>query len=175
MKKKEERIRIISTRRFSYRTVCGGDKMLIVTLMVDAILLINQLFSVGFNPLNIQIAYASGADVGKNHSVNNIDSISDIFVFGSGIFAGILFALSFNAYGNLKTKRLLLVSVAFAIFSVHAIVSKLDLFRVKLESSVLEIVLAILSFVALAIFFLAIVRREKTKTRTTTERSSSLF
>ncbi len=55
----------------------------------------------------MQAAHASEAHVGKNHSVNNIDYISDIFVFGSGIFAGILFALSFNAYRNLKTKRLL--------------------------------------------------------------------
>jgi hypothetical protein len=46
--------------------------------------------------------------------------------------------LSFNAYRNLKTNRLLLVSVGFAIFSVHAIVSKLDLFTVKVELSVLD-------------------------------------
>jgi len=179
MKKKGKRIKMRSTTRYDCRIRfgcdygCGGNKIFIVTMMIATILLINHLFSVvGFNPLDIQAAYAS---VRENHSVNNIDYIADIFVFGSGIFAGILSALSFNAYRNLKTKRLLLVSVAFALFSAQAIISQLDLFTVKLDSSVLEMVLAMLSFVALALFFLAIVRREQTKTRTTTGWSSSVF
>ncbi len=74
MKKKEKRIRVRLTTRYGSRGVCGGDKTLIVTMMMAAILLVNQLFSVdGFNPLDMQAAHASEAHVGKNHSVNNIE------------------------------------------------------------------------------------------------------
>jgi hypothetical protein len=101
-------------------------------------------------------------------------NIADIFVFGSGIFAAILFSLSLLAYRNLMTKRLLLVSAAFGIFAVNAIVSKLDLFTpLHIESSVLELILAIMNFVALAFFFLAIVTRTKINTKTATPRSHS--
>ena len=109
--------------------------------------------------------YASGDDK---------QNVADIFVFGSGIFAAFLFALSLLAYRNLLTKRLLLVSAAFGIFAIHAIVSKLDLFTpLHIESSVLEMTLAIMNFVALAFIFLAIVKRAKIKTKTPTPRSHS--
>jgi hypothetical protein len=72
------------------------------------------------------------------------------------------------------TKRLLLVSAAFGIFAINAIVSKLDLFTpLHIESSVLELVLAILNFVALGFFFLSIVTRTKIKTKTASPRSHS--
>jgi len=113
------------------------------------------------NFLNIQPAYAN--------TERDKQNVADIFVFGSGIFAAILFSLSLVAYRNLMTKRLLLVSAAFGIFAINAIVSKLDLFTpLHIESSVLELILAILNFVALAFFFLAIVTRTKIKTKTAT-------
>lgn len=115
------------------------------------------------NLLDIQLAYAN--------TERDKQDIADIFVFGSGIFAALLFSLSLVAYRNLMTKRLLLVSAAFGIFAINAIVSKLDLFTpIHIESSVLEMILAILNFVALAFFFLAIVTRTKTK-KTATPRS----
>lgn len=134
------------------------------------VILINQIFSNSINLIAVHDAYASE---GVDTPSNTTDYISDLFIFGSGLFAAILSALSLNAYKNIRTRRLLIVSIAFAIFSIHAIVSKLDLFVVKLESSILELVLAILTFVALALFFLAIVRREKIKTKNTTEESLS--
>src|SRR5437016_3280002 len=123
-------------------------------------IIIILLFTYLANLLNIQPVYATGDDK---------QNIADIFVFGSGIFAVFLFALSLLAYRNLLTKRLLLVSAAFGIFAIHAIVSKLDLFTpLHIESSVLELILALLNFVALAFFFLAIVTRTKIKTKTAT-------
>ncbi len=123
------------------------------------------LFTSSANLLNIQTVYATGDEK---------QNIADIFVFGSGIFAAFLFALSLLAYRNLLTKRLLLVSAAFGIFAIHAIVSKLDLFTpLHIESSALELILAIMNFVALSFIFLAIVKRAKIKTKTPTPRSHS--
>ncbi|HMH11046.1 MAG TPA: hypothetical protein VK553_10070 [Candidatus Nitrosopolaris rasttigaisensis] len=128
-------------------------------------IIIILLFTYLANLLNIQPVYATGDDK---------QNVADIFVFGSGIFAAFLFALSLLAYRNLLTKRLLLVSAAFGIFAIHAIVSKLDLFTpLHIESSVLEMTLAIMNFVALAFIFLAIVKRAKIKTKTPTPRSHS--
>jgi uncharacterized membrane protein YhfC len=102
------------------------------------------------------------------------EDIADVFVFGSGIFAGVLLALSLIAYKNLKEKRLLFVSAAFGIFAIHAIVSKLDILTpIQIESSVLELILAIMIFVALAFFFLAIVRRQRMETKATRSQSQS--
>lgn len=142
-----------------------------IIILGSAIISINQIFSnTKINLIALPKVYASE---GIDTPSNTTDYISDLFIFGSGLFAAILCALSLNAYKNIRTRRLLIVSIAFAIFSIHAIVSKLDLFTVKLESSLLELVLAILTFVALALFFLAIVRREKIKTKNTTEESMS--
>lgn len=105
---------------------------------------------------------------------NDREDIADLFVFGSGIFAGILLALSLIAYKNLKEKRLLFVSGAFGIFAIIAIVSKLDILTpIQIESSVLELILAIMNFVALAFFFLAIVRRQRIETKATRSQSQS--
>ncbi len=144
-----------------------------IIILGSAIISINQIFS---NPKNnlvtVNEVYASEGNYTPTN--NTTDYISDLFIFGSGIFAAILSALSLNAYKNLGTKKLLIVSVAFAIFSIRAIISKLDLFAVELESSTLELVLATLTFVPLALFFLAIVRREKSISTKSSDRSSSL-
>jgi hypothetical protein len=124
-------------------------------------IIIMLLFIYLANLLNIQPAYAN--------TERDKQNIADIFAFGGGIFAAILFSLSLVAYRNLMTKRLLLVSAAFGIFAINAMVSKLDLFTpLHIESSVLELVLAVLNFVALGFFFLAIVTRTKIKTKTAT-------
>ena len=77
-----------------------------------------------------------------------------------------LFGLSLIAYKTLKTKRILYVSIAFAIFAIHTIVSRLNLFIPDIESSLLELILSAMEFVALALFFVAIIRKESVKTRT---------
>lgn len=159
-----------SGTRLSYRLDSYVDKLLIVIFtLATIVILINPLFLI---PLNIQKVFASGAQFPVNDTNDKVDYISDLFIFGTGVFAGILFALSLNAYRNLKTKRLLLVSIAFGIFSVNVMISKLDAFGVTIESSILDLILAISTFAALALFFMAIVRRDRLKSKTTTDPSS---
>jgi hypothetical protein len=145
---------------------------IVIFTLATIVILINPLFLI---PLNIQKVFASGAQFPVNDTNDKVDYISDLFEFGSGVFAGILCALSLNAYRNLKTKRLLLVSIAFGIFSVNVMISKLEVFGVTIESSILDLVLAILTFAALALFFMAIVRRERLMSKTTTDPSSPRF
>jgi hypothetical protein len=87
--------------------------------------------------------------------------IAEIFEFGSGIFAALLCALSLSAYKKIKLKRILYVSIAFGLIAIGTIVSHTDIFIPEVESSIVEMVLAIMSFVALSLFFIAIVRKEK--------------
>ena len=160
-----------SGTRLSYRLDSYVDKVFIVIFtLATIVILINPLFLI---PLNIQKVFAS--EFPDKDTNDNLDYISDIFEFGTGVFAGILSALSLNAYRNLKTKRLLLVSIAFGIFSVNVMISKLEVFGVAIESSILDLVLAILTFAALALFFMAIVRRDRLKPKTTTDPSSPRF
>jgi hypothetical protein len=92
-------------------------------------------------------------------------NVADLFDIGGGIFAAILCALSISAYRRIKVKNILMVSVAFGIFAIHAIVSRLDVFIPTIESSILELIISILIFVSLALFFLAIVKRFKISER----------
>ena len=133
---------------------------IVIFTLATIVILINPLFLI---PLNIQKVFASGAQFPDNDTNDKVDYISDLFEFGSGVFAGILCALSLNAYRNLKTKRLLLVSIAFGIFSVNVIILKLDVFGLEIADTILDMVFAILTFAALALFFMAIVRRERLK------------
>ena len=76
------------------------------------------------------------------------------------------------AYRNLQSKRMLLVSGAFGIFAVHAIVSSIDVFIPRIEFSSLELITSILIFVSLTFFFLAIVKRFKISERKPTSARS---
>jgi hypothetical protein len=158
-----------SGTRLSYRL--DVDKLFIVIFTFAIIvILINPLFLI---PLNIQKVSASEF-LDKDNN-DNLDYISDTFEFGTGVFAAILCALSLNAYRNLKTKRLLLVSIAFGLFAVNVMISKLEVFGVTIDYTILDLVLATLTFAALGLFFMAIVRRERLKSKTTTDQSSTRF
>jgi hypothetical protein len=98
--------------------------------------------------------------------------VADFIKIGAGIFAVILSALTLTAYRTLKSKRLLFVSAAFGLFAVHAIVSKLDLFIPEIESSIVEILTSTIIFLALAFFFLAIVKKPKIKSEAATSLST---
>lgn len=91
--------------------------------------------------------------------------IAEIFDFGSGIFAFLLFGLSLVAYRNTRMRKILFVSVAFGLFGLRTVVSHLDLFVPEVESSIVEVTLAIMGFVALSLFFIAIVRKDKIITK----------
>jgi len=112
----------------------------------------------------------SSTESNGNESNNNTDTLdkgdfAEFFDFGTGIFAAVLFALSLVAYKTLRTKRILYVSIAFALFAIHVIVSRINLFIPEIESSMLELILSIMEFVALALFFVAIMKKESIKTR----------
>jgi hypothetical protein len=104
-------------------------------------------------------------DNGDKDDLFDNGDLAKIFDFGTGVFATILFALSLIAYKNLRSKRLLFVSAAFALFAIRTIVSRFDLFLPEIESSILELVLAVMSFTSLSLFFFAIVRRKKINTK----------
>ena len=110
-----------------------------------------------------------GQNTNTFQSVDNVEAfdfkrdIAEIFDLGSGVFAAVLFVLSLIAYVNLRQKRMLYVSIAFALFAVRTIISRSDLFMPEIESSLLEMMLGVMSFIALSLFFLAIVRKEKVR------------
>ena len=117
--------------------------------------------------LNSVKAYAY-TNINSNSDILDKASVAEIFDIGSGVFAVILSILSFIAYRNLKSKNLLLVGAAFGLFALHVVLSRIDFFIPTIESSLLELLVSMLSFVSLALFFLAIVKRIKIKSKPTT-------
>jgi hypothetical protein len=89
------------------------------------------------------------------------ENIAEVFDFSSGLFAALLCGLSLIAYKKIKLKRILFVSIAFGLFAIRTIVSEFDLFMPEVESSIIEMTLAIMTFVALSLFFIAIVGKGK--------------
>ena len=110
-----------------------------------------------FIDTNLPCAYA----LDDNPDAFDKGDIAEIFELGSGIFAAILCGLSLIAYQRVKLKKILFVAIAFGLFAIQTILSRLDLFMPDIESSLLEMLLAITSFIALSLFFLAIVRKDK--------------
>ncbi len=147
-----------------------------VTLKMRTRIAITGLFllAVAATLLNIQqssLAFAAGKDEEKaeGERVLHVDKenvTTDIFQLVSGIFAAILFALSLRAYRKLRIKGMLFVSAAFGIFAVRTIVIETrDIYLGGGESYALESALSIMFLMALVLFFVAIVQREKIKPR----------
>jgi hypothetical protein len=76
------------------------------------------------------------------------------------VFALILLALSLSAYRKTRMRRLLLVSGAFALFAVEVLVRQLDDFVFNVGFQTAQIVVAVMEFIILLLFFLAIVVRD---------------
>ena len=96
--------------------------------------------------------------------VGKQDITTDIFELLSGIFAAILFVLSSRAYRKLKIKGMLFVSAAFGIFAARTIVIEIrDLYLGGGESSALQSALSFMILMAIVLFFIAIIQREKIK------------
>lgn len=133
---------------------CRLDRKLILMVVIALLSVILAIF------INTNLPYAYALDDDDPDALDKGD-VAEIFDFGSGIFAAILFVLSLIAYRKVKLKKILFVAIAFGLFAVHTILSRLDLFMPDIESSLLELMLAITSFIALSLFFLAIVRRDK--------------
>lgn len=132
---------------------CRPDSNLILMVVIALFSVILAIF------INTNLPYAYALD--DNPDALDKGDVAEIFDFGSGIFAAILFVLSLIAYRKVKLKKILFVAIAFGLFAVHTILSRLDLFMPDIESSLLELMLAITSFIALSLFFLAIVRKDK--------------
>jgi uncharacterized membrane protein YhfC len=84
---------------------------------------------------------------------------SDIVDFASGIFAVFLMILSLHAYRNRKSRRLLLVTAAFGLFALRTVIASLDHLIPEIESTVVELTLALTGFAILSLFFFAIVKK----------------
>lgn len=84
----------------------------------------------------------------------------DLLEAAIAAFALILLGLTLSAYQKTGLRRLLLVSVAFALFAVEVGILQLDdiVFAVGYQTD--EIVVAAMEFVILLLFFLAVVVRE---------------
>jgi hypothetical protein len=131
-------------------------------LPISLFVIVIALFNILLNPMIV----AAQLDEKKDQEdLLDKGNIAELFEFGSGIFAAILFALSLIAYKNIKSKRLVFVAVAFGLIAIRTILLRLDLFVPEIESSLLELILAVMGFAALALFFFAIVKRERIKTR----------
>ena len=76
------------------------------------------------------------------------------------IFALVLLALSLSAYRKTRLRRLLLVSCAFGLFAVDVLVRQLDDFVFNVGFQTAQILVALMEFVILLLFFLAIVVRD---------------
>jgi hypothetical protein len=121
--------------------------------------------SIIFFNSDISLAAAIEPDESEEEAEDLLDKgdIAELFEFGTGIFAGILFVLSLIAYRNSKSRRLIFVACAFGLFAIRTIILRIDLFVPEVESSILELILAIMGFAALGLFFMAIVTRWKIK------------
>jgi hypothetical protein len=76
------------------------------------------------------------------------------------IFALVLLALSLSAYRKTRLRRLLLVSGAFGLFAVEVLLRQLDDFVFNVGFQTAQIVVAVMEFVILLLFFLAIVAHD---------------
>src|SRR5215831_18554601 len=117
--------------------------------------------------LNIQqqssLAFAAGEYKNLLY-VGKQDRTTDIFELVNGILAAILFVLSLRAYTKLKIKGMLFVSAAFGIFAARTIaIETRDLYLGGGDASALQSALSIMFLMALMLFFIAILQREKIK------------
>ena len=117
--------------------------------------------------LNIQqssLAFAAEDEDNNLLHVRKQNTTTDIFELLSGIFAAILCVLSLRAYTKLKIKAMLFVSAAFGIFAARTIaIETRDLYVGGGESPALESLLSFMFLMALVLFFVAIVQRERIK------------
>jgi len=80
------------------------------------------------------------------------EHITAVFDLGSAVFSAFIIVITIVAYRNLRSKRILLISIAFVLFFTRSIFSIFDL----VQPEVLEIFLSVLSFSGLVFFVIAI-------------------
>lgn len=80
------------------------------------------------------------------------EHVTAVFDLGSAVFSAFIIGITIVAYRNLRSKRILLISIAFMLFFTRSIFSIFDL----VQPEVLEIFLSVLSFSGLVFFVIAI-------------------
>ena len=83
--------------------------------------------------------------------------LEEVLNFGSAILALFLFTLTALAYKRNKNKRLVYVSVAFLLYTIHGFISSSQLFFG--EYSWIDPIASLLNFAILICFFLGIIRK----------------
>lgn len=78
--------------------------------------------------------------------------IQDLLTFGAGIFALVLFSLSLYAWARRRQPSLLVVSAAFILFFVKAVIQ-----LIPQQTNASNLFQSLLDFAVLAAFFIAIV------------------
>jgi hypothetical protein len=114
--------------------------------------------------LSIQQSSLAFAAEEEDKNAGKQDTTTDILELLSGIFAAILFVLSLRAYRKLKIKGMLFVSAAFGIFAARTIaIETRDLIFGGGTPSGLQSSLSIMFLMAIVLFFIAILQRQKIK------------
>jgi|SRR5690349_9552412 len=121
---------------------------LITSILILLICLVNE-------PSRSYSFLIDGPDSNQNSSIQ--ETLALIFDAGSGIFAGFIIVISLIAYWKLRSKRLLLITSAFVFFLIRSVLSRLDFF----VPETLELLLAVVSFVGLILFSLAVLQMGK--------------
>ncbi|MDE1727780.1 MAG: hypothetical protein KGI02_08220 [Thaumarchaeota archaeon] len=103
---------------------------------------------------NILFAISRMAEVG-----GEAPDLPESLDFATGIFAAFLLVVSLFAYKRTKMKRLLFVSAAFGLYAFRAILSRLEIILPTMEATTIIIILSSTGFVILALFFVAIVKK----------------
>jgi hypothetical protein len=85
--------------------------------------------------------------------------LSESLDFATGIFAAFLLVVSLFAYRRTKLTRLLFVSAAFGLYAFRAILPRLDIYLPSVEATTITVILSSTGFVILALFFVAIVKK----------------
>ncbi len=75
------------------------------------------------------------------------------------LFALILMILSVSAYQKTGMRKLLWVSIAFALFAVEVAIKQLDVFVFAVGFQTEQVIVAVIDFFILLLFFLAVVSK----------------
>lgn len=86
----------------------------------------------------------------------NVDELVEILV---GVFALFLFALSISAFRTFKLKKMVFAIAAFGLFAVESFIDYLEDVVPLLDAPYVDLILAVISFVILILFFIALVKR----------------
>lgn len=103
---------------------------------------------------NILFAVSGMSEVG-----GEAPDLPESLDFATGIFAAFLFVVSLFAYRHTKMKRLLFVSAAFGLYAFRAILPRLEILLPTVEATTITVILSSIGFVILALFFIAIVKK----------------